>query len=110
MSRMPRSPWRGTETSSASNRCASKSGAEARCHLCQSASAIHTIIDLVEAERDGENVDHISLAVEADLDAVAASGEFDVDMEPRNLFGAQGVGPAMYVRDPDGNRIEFKAY
>jgi glyoxylase I family protein len=68
------------------------------------------LIDLVPGERTGVNVDHFSLYVEGDLDAATASGEFDVVRPPTTIFGAQGDGPGMYVRDPDGNVIELKAY
>lgn len=68
------------------------------------------LIDLVPGERSGENIDHFSLHVEADLVQVAASGEFDVVRPPTTIFGAQGDGPGMYIRDPDGNVIELKAY
>lgn len=68
------------------------------------------LIDLVPGERTGENVDHFSLYVEGNLGAAAASGEFEVVRPPKVIFGAQGDGPGMYVRDPDGNLIELKAY
>jgi glyoxylase I family protein len=71
-----------------------------------------TIIDVFTGDRTGVNVDHVSLHVApgVDLVAVAASGEFEVDHEPFVIWGAQGDGLAMYVRDPDGNRIELKQY
>ena len=69
-----------------------------------------SIIDLFEGAPTGENVDHISLWVDGDLDAIVASGSFDVVRPPRDIFGAQGQGPGMYVRDPDGNLVEFKTY
>lgn len=70
-----------------------------------------TIVDLVARERTGVNIDHIALVVEgADLAELAASGRFDVVGGPAQLFGAQGVGVGIYVRDPDGNTIELRAY
>jgi catechol 2,3-dioxygenase-like lactoylglutathione lyase family enzyme len=70
-----------------------------------------TIIDLVAGERSGQNVDHLCLVVEpVDLDAVAASGDFDVVAGPSRLFGARGEGVGLYVRDPDGNMIELRHY
>ncbi|MGH8983074.1 MAG: VOC family protein [Acidimicrobiia bacterium] len=70
-----------------------------------------TIIDLLPGERSGQNVDHLCLVVEpVDLDALAASGDFDVVAGPSRLFGAQGEGVGIYVRDPDGNVIELRHY
>ena len=74
------------------------------------------IIDLLETERDGTNVDHLCLVVDVDslpeggLDALAASDELDVLGPPAELFGARGIGRAIYVRDPDGNVIELRHY
>jgi hypothetical protein len=57
------------------------------------------------------NVDHLALVVEGvDLDALAASGRFEIEMGPADLFGAQGTGRGVYLRDPDGNRVELRAY
>jgi len=71
----------------------------------------HTIIDLLEGDRSGVNVDHVCLVVDdIDLDAVAASGEFEVVGGPARLFGAQGMGHGLYVRDPDGNVVELRHY
>ncbi|MGH9031030.1 MAG: VOC family protein [Acidimicrobiia bacterium] len=70
-----------------------------------------TIIDLVQGERSGQNVDHLCLVVEpVDLDAVAASGDFDVVGGPGTRFGARGDGVSLYVLDPDGNMIELRHY
>jgi catechol 2,3-dioxygenase-like lactoylglutathione lyase family enzyme len=75
-----------------------------------------TIVDLVEGERTGINVDHLCLVVdvgtlgEGGLDALATSGDFDVLGPPADLFGARGVGRALYVRDPDGNVVELRHY
>ncbi|MFM8973837.1 MAG: VOC family protein [Actinomycetota bacterium] len=70
-----------------------------------------TIIDLVPGERSGTNVDHLCLVVEdADLHAIAAAGHLDHEGPPRRLFGARGTGWGIYVRDPDGNRVELRHY
>ena len=69
------------------------------------------IIDLFENERSGTNVDHLCLVVDPlDLDALAASDEFDVQSGPSEVFGAQGMGRSVYVRDPDGNTVELRNY
>ena len=72
-----------------------------------------TIIDLFPAERSGTNMDHVCLVVEpTDLAALGASGRFDVvgDGPVDGLFGAQGLATSLYVRDPDGNTVELRAY
>ena len=70
-----------------------------------------TVIDLVEGERTGENVDHFCLVVEgADMAALASSGDFDVVDGPLPRWGARGRGTAVYVRDPDGNVVELRSY
>ena len=69
------------------------------------------IIDLFENERSGTNVDHVCLVVDpVDLDALAQSDEFDVMSGPSEVFGAQGMGRSVYVRDPDGNTVELRNY
>ena len=72
----------------------------------------HTLIDLLASERSGTNVDHVCLVIEpTDLAAVAASGRFDVMTGPTDgLYGAQGFATSLYVRDPDGNVVELRAY
>jgi catechol 2,3-dioxygenase-like lactoylglutathione lyase family enzyme len=70
-----------------------------------------TVIDLVEAERTGDNVDHFCLVVEdVDMAELAASGRFDVVEGPAARWGARGQGTALYVRDPDGNVVELRSY
>ncbi len=58
--------------------------------------------------------DHLALRVEgADRDEVAAYLEGEgVEIEKKfdGITGALGDGPALYVRDPDGYRIELKFY
>ncbi len=91
------------------------------------------IIDLIEEETGGEKSDmnaggtfgeipsstcrvqHVCFEVaQTDLEELAREADtaeaFDVVAAPRQLHGAQGAGPGMYVRDPDGNIIEFRHY
>ena len=70
-----------------------------------------TIIDLLAVPRTGENADHLCLVVEPlDLDALKASGRFEVVDGPATRFGARGNGTSLYVKDPDGNTIELRHY
>lgn len=71
-----------------------------------------TIIDLLEAERSGENVNHLCLVLASgtDVDALATSGRFEVVDGPDDRWGAQGVTRAVYVSDPDGNVVELRSY
>lgn len=59
----------------------------------------------------GRNVDHVALRIarfdEAELRAhLAAHGVAPGEVGVR--YGAEGDGPSMYVRDPDGNVVELK--
>jgi catechol 2,3-dioxygenase-like lactoylglutathione lyase family enzyme len=58
--------------------------------------------------------DHLALVVEgAQRDEVAAyleSEGVEVERTSGSITGARGEGPALYVRDPDGYRIELKFY
>src|ERR1700716_2595887 len=70
-----------------------------------------TIIDLLLSPRTGQNADHFCLVVEpTDLDAIKASGRFDVVDGPDRRFGAQGDGTSLYIRDPDKNVVELRYY
>jgi glyoxylase I family protein len=70
-----------------------------------------TIIDLFEGEPEPGRVGHVALLVgDVDLDALVARDGLDVEMGPTSLWGAQGNGAGVYVRDPDGNRIELRTY
>jgi len=59
----------------------------------------------------GRNVDHFALQLER-LDEtllrahLEAHGVAPGDVAQR--YGAQGMGPSMYLRDPDGNTVELK--
>jgi catechol 2,3-dioxygenase-like lactoylglutathione lyase family enzyme len=60
---------------------------------------------------EGRNVDHVALAIahfdEAALRAhLTAHGVAPGDVAER--YGAEGSGPSMYVKDPDGNVVELK--
>jgi catechol 2,3-dioxygenase-like lactoylglutathione lyase family enzyme len=70
-----------------------------------------TLIDVFQGERTGVNMDHVALVVEdVDLDELAASDRFDVEMGPADLFGARGTGRGLYISDPAGNRVELRTY
>jgi catechol 2,3-dioxygenase-like lactoylglutathione lyase family enzyme len=69
-----------------------------------------TIMDVLETDRSGQNVDHICLVVTDDIDALASSGRFEVVDGPDVRWGARGDARAVYVRDPDGNMIELRNY
>jgi catechol 2,3-dioxygenase-like lactoylglutathione lyase family enzyme len=71
----------------------------------------HTLIDLLETPRTGENANHICLVVEpTDLDAVKASGRFEVVDGPDVRWGARGDATSLYIKDPDGNVVELRYY
>ena len=58
-----------------------------------------------------KNVDHFCLRIEpfdatALADHLRAHGVVPGDVGER--YGADGTGPSMYVRDPDGNVVELK--
>ncbi len=61
--------------------------------------------------REGRNLDHVCLRVEAfDLEEIrrqlAPFGVEPGEMKPR--FGADGEGPSVYLSDPEGNTVELK--
>jgi glyoxylase I family protein len=63
------------------------------------------------AGAEGRNVDHVALTLAAfDEAAIRAHlerhGVAPGDVAPR--YGAEGMGPSMYVKDPDGNTVELK--
>jgi glyoxylase I family protein len=60
----------------------------------------------------GNNLDHFCLQIEPFeeselLDYLSSHGIETSDFEQR--YGAQGFGPSIYIKDPDGNTIELKA-
>ncbi len=61
---------------------------------------------------EGRNVDHLCLRIEP-FDAPSLIAHLrGCGVEPlgpvSNNFGAEGNGPSLYFKDPDGNVIEFK--
>lgn len=59
----------------------------------------------------GRNMDHFALRI-AQLDEPALRAHLlNYGVEPGDVvprYGAQGIGPSMYIRDPDGNVVELK--
>ena len=58
--------------------------------------------------------DHLALVVEdAKPDELAdhlRKSDVEVEKQFESISGALGEGPALYVRDPDGYRVELKFY
>jgi catechol 2,3-dioxygenase-like lactoylglutathione lyase family enzyme len=72
-----------------------------------------TIIDLIEGERTGENLNHFCMVVSAeDLATVRESGAFEIERDNagQRLYGARGLAEGIYIKDPDGNLLELRAY
>ena len=71
-----------------------------------------TIVDLFAGERSGRNLDHVCVVVDptTDLEALVASGTFELERGPVDVYGARGMGRSIYVRDPDGNVVELRTY
>lgn len=83
----------------------------------------HSLIDLVDIasplgragggdrSADGPNLDHFALCLEV-LDEPALRAHLDrfgVEAgETAERYGAEGFGPSIYLRDPDGNTVELK--
>lgn len=60
---------------------------------------------------EGHNMEHLCLRIEPfDPAAIRAylAGAGIATEAPANRFGAEGFGPSMYLRDPEGNVIELK--
>lgn len=69
-----------------------------------------TIVDLLQGERSGENLNHFCLVVDDDVEQLAASGALDIIDGPGERSGARGQGISVYLKDPDGNVVELKNY
>ena len=83
----------------------------------------NSLIDLVDAngplgkKTDGPpnhkapNMDHVCFQVEPwDTEAIEAQlRHHDVEFgEVGNRYGASGMGPSIYLKDPEGNAVELK--
>ena len=72
------------------------------------------LIDLLPADADASpgGLDHFCLSIDCDdLEAVArALAQSGVALEGGvvHRYGAYGDGPSLYLRDPDGYKIELK--
>lgn len=69
-----------------------------------------TVLDIMELDRRGENVDHLCLVVDDDIDALASRPDLHVEVGPVDRWGAQGTARSVYLRDPDGNLVELRRY
>lgn len=71
-----------------------------------------TIIDFVEGTPGGDrgHLDHICFVVSAeDLAAIASDDDLEI-VDQGERSGARGLGQSVYVRGPDGLRVEFRCY
>ncbi len=70
-----------------------------------------TLIDLLADEPTGRNVDHVAFVTDrVGFDSFVARHGDIIEMGPASLFGARGQGDGVYVRDPDGHRVEVRTY
>lgn len=61
--------------------------------------------------REGRNLDHLCLRIDPfdAADVTARLQERGVEVGPvASRYGAEGFGPSIYVRDPEGNTVELK--
>ena len=73
------------------------------------------LIDLVPGSApapEGAGMDHLCLSIECDdvgklADELVRRG-VTLDGKVSDRFGAYGSGPSVYIRDPDGYRVELK--
>ena len=73
------------------------------------------LIDLIPgsaAAPEGVGMDHLCLSIECDdvgklADELVRRG-VTLDGKVSDRFGAYGTGPSVYIRDPDGYRVELK--
>lgn len=83
----------------------------------------HSLVDLVGLDsplgkaggagpaEEGRNVDHVCVRIDPFDEAALREHLAAHGVEPGEVgdrYGADGTGPSMYVRDPDGNVVELK--
>ena len=72
-----------------------------------------SLIDLLPAARapDARNMDHFCLRI-APFDEAAIRMHLEAQgievPKPARRYGADGFGPSIYIKDPDGNIVELK--
>jgi hypothetical protein len=68
--------------------------------------------DSAPGSEDHRNLDHFAVRVdpfdEAAILAFCDERHIPAQAMPVPIFGADGLGPAVYIEDPDGNRVELK--
>ena len=60
---------------------------------------------------EGHNLDHLCFRIEPfdEAEIRAALSRAGVEAGPtEQRYGAEGTGPSIYIRDPDGNTVELK--
>jgi glyoxylase I family protein len=72
------------------------------------------LIDLLPGERgpDGSGMDHVCLSIRCrdlqELRKALSDNGVSVEGDVVERRGAFGTGPSLYLRDPDGYRVELK--
>ncbi len=70
-----------------------------------------TLVDLLARPPEGLNVDHVAYVTDpVSFDRFVADHADLIEMGPSQLFGARGTGDGVYLRDPDGHRVEVRTY
>jgi catechol 2,3-dioxygenase-like lactoylglutathione lyase family enzyme len=73
-----------------------------------------SMIDIIGSQEtgDGRNLDHFALRiapfVREEILEYCAAEDIPAEAPEFLLLGADGYGPAVYIEDPDGNRVELK--
>jgi catechol 2,3-dioxygenase-like lactoylglutathione lyase family enzyme len=78
-----------------------------------------TVIDLfpppmhAASDARGSDLNHFALVSDLPIDAIRERLEacsIEIEEEADNNYGARGLARSLYVRDPDGNRVEIRSY